>query len=75
MAKEDAEFTSEERWVLQKRIANTLLPGETVGFLNPWGILFFSQVLRSLLRKENLSGVGIKSQVVYHFTKSPRSGL
>ena len=38
MAKEDTELTTEERWVLQKRIANNLLPGETVGFprsLNP----------------------------------------
>lgn len=31
MAKEDTELTTEDRWVLQKRIANTLLPGETVG--------------------------------------------
>jgi len=31
MAREDTELTTEERWVLQKRIANTLLPGETVG--------------------------------------------
>lgn len=34
MAKEDTELTTEDRWVLQKRIANTLLPGETVGSIN-----------------------------------------
>ena len=31
MAKEDTELTKEERWVIQKRIADTLQPGETVG--------------------------------------------
>ncbi|KAG0609582.1 hypothetical protein M758_8G195400 [Ceratodon purpureus] len=30
MAKEDTELTKEERWVIQKRIADTLQPGETI---------------------------------------------
>jgi hypothetical protein len=29
-AKEDTELTKEDRWVIQKRIADTLQPGETV---------------------------------------------
>lgn len=30
MEKEDTELTKEERWIIQKRIANTLQPGETI---------------------------------------------
>lgn len=62
-AKEDTELTTEERWILQKRIANTLLPGETVSLLHAFRIYCASAIRLGHFRQ-------IRIFQVHHLTNS-----